>query len=157
MWQLGGKCCPFFVWFSNIFKFLQTHFSTPIRIRIWNKLPYRVQFVMDYQKMPFRSTNFITLHGLLSVVHCSHIFPPQQPNMWKKLTWARARRAVRPTIAVIFFFQFSTPCSAVWENYAPADMINSWVDRSSWGSAYTHFIYCICVDVHFFSFRSLNE
>ena len=50
----------------------------------------------------------------------------------------------------IFFFQFSTPCSAVWENYAPADMINSWVDRSSWGSAYTHFIYCICVDVHFF-------
>ena len=22
----------------------------------------------------------------LSVVHCSHIFPPQQPNMWKKLT-----------------------------------------------------------------------
>ena len=87
----------------------------------------------------------------LSVVHCSHIFPPQQPNMWKKLTWARARRAARPTIAVIFFFQFSTPCSAVWENYAPADMINSWVDRSSWGSAYTHFIYCTYVDVHFFS------
>ena len=86
----------------------------------------------------------------LSVVHCSHIFPPQQPNMWKKLTWARARRAARPTIAVIFFFQFSTPCSAVWENYAPADMINSWVDRSSWGSAYTHFIYCTYVDVHFF-------
>ena len=29
------------------------------------KMPHRVQFVMDYQKMPFRSTNFITLHGLI--------------------------------------------------------------------------------------------
>ena len=51
--------------FSN---FLQTHFSTPIPIRIWNKLPYRVQFVMEYQKMPFRSTNFIMLHGLVFIV-----------------------------------------------------------------------------------------
>ena len=32
------------------------------------KLPYRVQFVMDYKKMPFRSTNFITLHGLMYMV-----------------------------------------------------------------------------------------
>ena len=46
-------------------KFLQTHFTSPIPIKMKKKLPYRVQFVMDYQKMPFRSTNFITLHGLL--------------------------------------------------------------------------------------------
>ena len=56
-----------------------------------------------------------------------HIFPPQQPSMWKKLTWARAARAV-------FFFNFPLPAQ-LWENYAPADMINSWVDRSTRGSA----------------------
>ena len=47
MWQLGGKCCPFFVWFSNILIFLQTHFSSPKPIRMKKKLPH-----------------FITLHGL---------------------------------------------------------------------------------------------
>ena len=46
-------------------KFLQTHFSSPIPIRMEKKLPHRVQFVMGYQKMPFRSTNFTTLHGLM--------------------------------------------------------------------------------------------
>ena len=46
-------------------KFLQTHFSSPIPIRMKKKMPYRVQFAMDYKKMPFRSTNFLTLHGLL--------------------------------------------------------------------------------------------
>ena len=46
-------------------KFLQTHFTSPIPIRMKKKMPYRVYFVMDYKKMPFRSTNFITLHGLL--------------------------------------------------------------------------------------------
>jgi hypothetical protein len=46
-------------------KFLQTHFTSPKPIRMKKKLPYRVQFVRDYKKMPFRSTNFITLHGLL--------------------------------------------------------------------------------------------
>ena len=45
-------------------KFLQTHFTSPIQIRMKKKLPYRVQFVMDYKKMPFRSTNFLTLHVL---------------------------------------------------------------------------------------------
>ena len=65
MWQLGGKCCPFFLWFSNFLKFLQTHFSQPIPIRMKKNLPHRVQFVMDYKKMSFRSTNFITLHGLI--------------------------------------------------------------------------------------------
>ena len=48
-------------------KFLQTHFTSPIPIRMKKKMPYRVYFVMDYKKMPFRSTNFITLHGLLFI------------------------------------------------------------------------------------------
>ena len=46
-------------------KFLQTHFTSPKPIRMKKKLPYRVQFVRDYKKMPFRSTNFLTLHGLI--------------------------------------------------------------------------------------------
>ena len=51
-------------------KFLQTHFTSPIPIRMKKKMPYRVYFVMDYKKMPFRSTNFITLHGLLYRLYC---------------------------------------------------------------------------------------
>ena len=49
-------------------KFLQTHFTSPIPIRMKKKLDHFVYFVMDYQKMPFRSTNFIMLHGLVFIV-----------------------------------------------------------------------------------------
>ena len=68
------------IWTQNIYfkywnffeikfsRFLQTHFSSPIPVRMKKKMPHRVQFVMDKQKMPFRSTNFITLHGLLYIV-----------------------------------------------------------------------------------------
>ena len=38
MWQLVGKCCPFFVWNSKIFIFLQTHFTSPIPIRMKKKI-----------------------------------------------------------------------------------------------------------------------
>ena len=55
-------------------KFLQTHFTSPIPIRMKKKLPYRVEFVMDYQKMPFRSTNFITLHGLVMVALVDQLY-----------------------------------------------------------------------------------
>ena len=96
IWQLGGKCCPFFVWFSNFFKFLQTYFSRPIPIRMRKKLAHRVQFVMDYQKMPFRSTNFITLHGLL----------------YMKLQFTFRKEVKR--INKSFFTQFnSRPCNVI--------------------------------------------
>ena len=93
----------------------------------------------------------------LSVVHCSHIFPPQQPNMWKKLTWARARRAARPTIAVIFFFSiFHSLLSSLGELCSCGH--DKFVGRSiKLGVClYTFYILYICRRTFFF-FRSLNE
>ena len=108
--NLERKCCQYWVWFSNILKFLQTHFTSPIPIRICNNMTYFMQgcckvwksrgtnsnaarrrcpavpsilsksppappppacnmpvmeLFMVYKKITFRSTNYITLLGLI--------------------------------------------------------------------------------------------
>ena len=71
-------------------KFLQTHFTSPIPIRMKKKMPYRVYFVMDYKKMPFRSTNFITLHGLIYMEQIDlfvKIVRHKEDTVIKKSSW----------------------------------------------------------------------
>ena len=83
-WKVvSGRPCYFLFWlvlatrngFKEIskmlenFKFFQTHFSSSIPIRIRNNMAHRIQLFMDYKKMPFRSTNFSTLHGLLCITN----------------------------------------------------------------------------------------
>ena len=63
--NLEEKCCPFWVWFSNILNFFQIHFTSPIPIRISNNLAYRMYLFMVYLKITCRPTNFITLPGLM--------------------------------------------------------------------------------------------
>ena len=117
MWQLGGKCCPFFVWNSKISKFLQSHFSSPIPIKMKKKLPYRVQFVMDYQKMPFRSTNFITLHGLIDT-HPHPIFWRSEisaKNIYSShsllLNLDNTGKALKSKVGASYSYSFLTACT----------------------------------------------
>ena len=63
---------------KKFFKISSNPFHVTKTNRNEKELPYRVQFVMDYKKMPFRSTNFITLHGLLYrasyILECQHVY-----------------------------------------------------------------------------------
>ena len=61
--NLEGKCCQFWVWFSNILK-SSDPFHVANTIRICNNMTYCMELVMVYKKITFRSTNYITLLGL---------------------------------------------------------------------------------------------
>ena len=63
-----GQMLSIFCLIFKLFKISTKPFLVANTNQKEKKLTYRVQFVMDYKKMPFRSTNFITLHGLVYMV-----------------------------------------------------------------------------------------
>ena len=65
---MGANAARFFFDFQTFWNFFKPISRGQYQSEWKKNLPHRVQFVMDYKKMPFRSTNFITLHGLLYIL-----------------------------------------------------------------------------------------